>query len=88
MTKVDPWYWVDLWCNLWDEDYEHTNWIEIYLMQELNYILECNPYPSDWDSDSDSDEDERDYPVINPYEMNPHGGQNWEIDPEEGLRKD
>ena len=79
MSRMSPWIWVELWCKLWNPNYQHELWIELFLMQELNIILETNPYPSDVESNS-SDED-RDYPDVYPYELNPDEGTDWEIKP-------
>ena len=79
MSRMSPWIWVELWCKLWNPDFEPTNWYELYLMQELNNLLVTNPYPSDVESNS-SDED-REYPEISPYELNPEEGNDWEIKP-------
>ena len=88
MCKIDPWTWLDLWVALWEPEFEPERWIEEQLMRELDDILEIDPYPSDLEDDTDSEwEEERFYPIVCPEDLNPHSGENWEVQIDGSLGK-
>lgn len=87
MTKQNPWDRVAIWIALWDDDWDDDLWFDIIWMYELFGLLEIDPYPSSDEETSDSDQDEREYPVINPYEMDPTGGQDWTVSEKGDIEK-
>lgn len=93
MCRIDPWTWIQLWLETWEDDWE-PDLFEIFqftLMQELENLLETNPYhhqTDDSDTESDSDWDaERFCPEVCPEDLDPSNGQNWELTIKGELQK-
>ena len=92
MGRIDPWTWLDLWLDTWEEEWEPDVFavFQIKLMQELEDILEINPYNSQTDESSESsseDEEDRFYPEICPEDLDPSNGRNWETSEKGDVQK-